>query len=171
MVNPTIQEEMLKVSTFLPEHPSLLEHRRSSRIKGDAQESSGARSSTYWTEDIIRLERALRRRDVVQCFLEASLSNATGEVNQIKLPKTHKQAMETDADAWGEAERSKFTALEEMETFELAQLPEVKRALPTKFTYTLKTDADGNIMRYKARVVVRSDLAEKELITMRRFHP
>jgi hypothetical protein len=56
-----------------------------------------------------------------------------------------------------------------MET--LAQLPEVKRALPTKFKYTLKTDADGNIVRYKARVVVRGDLAEKELITMRRFHP
>ena len=107
----------------------------------------------------------------MQCFLEASLSNVTGEINQTKLPKTHKQAMEADADAWGETERSEFTALEEMETFELAQLSEVKRALPTKFTYTLKTDADGNIMRYKARVVVRGDLAEKELINMRRFHP
>ena len=41
----------LNPSSILPEHPSLLEHRRSSRIKGDAQESSGARSSTYWTED------------------------------------------------------------------------------------------------------------------------
>ena len=30
----------------------------------------------------------------MQCFLEVSLSYATGELNQIKLPKPHKQAME-----------------------------------------------------------------------------
>ena len=54
---------------ILPEHNPILERTRSSRIKDDAQGSSGARSSTYWTEDMIRLEQALRRRDVVQCFL------------------------------------------------------------------------------------------------------
>ena len=107
----------------------------------------------------------------MQCFLEASLSYATGEVNQIKLPKTHKQAMEADADAWGEAERSEFTALEEMETFELTQLPEGKRALPTKWIYALKTDADGNIVRYKARIVVRGDLAEEGVDYYETFSP
>ena len=81
MITTTIQVEMLTSNKIciLPEHNPILERRRSSRIKGGAQGCSGARSITCWMEDVLRLEQALRRGDVVQCFLAASLSYTIDE--------------------------------------------------------------------------------------------
>lgn len=59
-------------------------------------------------------------------------------------------------------------ALQENQTWILEDLPSGKRAIPCKWIYRIKTNTDGSIDKFKARLVVF--LSRKELIsTLRGF--
>ena len=78
-----------------------------------------------------------------------------------QAPKSQKEAYNRpDAHLWKEAERVEMETLLGKRTYELVDdaLRQGKRVLPTRWTYALKRDAAGNIVRYKARLVARGDL-------------
>ena len=72
------------------------------------------------------------------------------------IPTTHDEAVAApDAADWIIAEQDEINALIANDVFEAMDLPAGEKKLPVKWIYTLKQDADGNIVRHKARVVVK----------------
>ena len=54
-------------------------------------------------------------------------------------------------------EKEEMEALEKNGTWEITTLPEGKRALDSKWVYKIKLKPNGDIERYKARLVARGD--------------
>lgn len=67
-------------------------------------------------------------------------------------PKSFREAMKHKV--WRDSMRSEIGALERQHTWDLEELPPNKKALGTKWVYTIKLRADGTIERYKSRLVV-----------------
>lgn len=82
---------------------------------------------------------------------------AVAEVENLpKDPETYKQAMESPyKDKWLKAMLSEINSLHENQTWDLVNLPKGRKALPCKWIYKLKTNPDGSIDKFKARVVVK----------------
>ncbi|CAI7773382.1 unnamed protein product [Closterium sp. NIES-54] len=69
-------------------------------------------------------------------------------------PATLKEALESsDAEEWKKAMESELKSIEENGTWELAELPEGRKAITSKWLFKIKSDADGKIERYKSRLV------------------
>ncbi|CAI7742699.1 unnamed protein product [Closterium sp. NIES-54] len=66
-------------------------------------------------------------------------------------PATLKEALESsDAEEWKKAMESELKSIEESGTWELVEIPEGRKAITSKWLFKIKSDADGNIERYKA---------------------
>ena len=84
------------------------------------------------------------------CFL-------VGEsVTDLALPKTHKQAMASkEVEEWKKAEKEELRSMNVNNVLKPCKLPDGVVPLTTKWVYTIKTDANGKIVKYKARLVAR----------------
>lgn len=58
---------------------------------------------------------------------------------------------------WREAMKEELTTLERNGTWVITTLPEGKRALDSKWVYKVKFKPNGDVERYKARLVARGD--------------
>ena len=58
-------------------------------------------------------------------------------------------------------------SLEDIEVWELTTLPPGKKAIGCKWVYKVKTNGNGSIERYKARLVARGLTRNTARITMR----
>lgn len=107
-----------------------------------------------------RSQRAANLQVLNNLTLVEVYNSKVNAVEQYYVPKTHAQALAcTDAKLWIEAEDSEMSGLNTSGCFYVTKLPEGKIALPCKWVYTLKTDSQGKIQRYKARLCVRGDVA------------
>ncbi|CAI7916690.1 unnamed protein product [Closterium sp. NIES-54] len=71
-------------------------------------------------------------------------------------PATLKEALESsDAEEWKNPMESELKSIEENGTWELVELPEGHKAITSKWLFKIKSDADGNIERYKTRLVAK----------------
>jgi hypothetical protein len=71
------------------------------------------------------------------------------------LPRSYREAMiSPDAENWKEAIRAELTAIQENVTWIIVKRVLGLRVLPYKWVFTLKTDDQGQITKYKARLVV-----------------
>ncbi|CAI7867090.1 unnamed protein product [Closterium sp. NIES-54] len=71
-------------------------------------------------------------------------------------PANLKEALESsDAEEWKKAMESELKSIEENGTWELVELPEGHKAITSKWLFTIKSDADGKIERYKSRLVAK----------------
>ncbi|CAI7797463.1 unnamed protein product [Closterium sp. NIES-53] len=67
---------------------------------------------------------------------------------------TLKEALESsDAEEWKKAMENELKSIEENGTWELVELPEGRNAITSKWLFKIKSDANGNIERYKSRIV------------------
>ncbi|KAK1416343.1 hypothetical protein QVD17_32133 [Tagetes erecta] len=74
-------------------------------------------------------------------------------VNSHDVPKTFYQAAQNSN--WKEAMEKEIKALEQNETWSLASLPAGKKAIDSKWVYKVKFKPNGEVERYKARLVAR----------------
>lgn len=71
-------------------------------------------------------------------------------------PTTAEEALSTaDKDRWHGAMQTEYDALMKNETWDLVDLPRNRRAIKSKWVFTMKRDKDGNVERYKARLVAK----------------
>lgn len=71
-------------------------------------------------------------------------------------PRTLEEVMRSpDRDKWVEAMNEELKAIKANDTWSLVDLPQNKKAIGTKWVFKLKRDTDGNINRYKARLVAQ----------------
>ncbi|CAI7865835.1 unnamed protein product [Closterium sp. NIES-54] len=77
-------------------------------------------------------------------------------VEMPREPANLKEALESsDAEEWKKAMESELKSIEENGTWELVELPEGRKAITSKWLFKIKPDADGNIERYKSRLVAK----------------
>ncbi|CAI7912800.1 unnamed protein product [Closterium sp. NIES-53] len=82
---------------------------------------------------------------------------------------TLKEALESiDAEEWKKAMESELKSIEENGTWELVELPEGRKAITSKWLFKIKSDADGNIERYKSRLVAKG-YQQKEKVEYKEF--
>ena len=72
---------------------------------------------------------------------------------------------------WRQAMVEEFQALLDNETWTLVNLPNGRKPINSKWTYKLKTDGQGNIERYKARLVAVGSSQVKGLDFTKTFAP
>ena len=60
-----------------------------------------------------------------------------------------------ESEQWLEAAQSEYQSLIDNETWELVSLPDNRRAIHCKWVFKVKSDKDGNLDRYKGRLVAR----------------
>jgi hypothetical protein len=71
-------------------------------------------------------------------------------------PLTYRQAMSSsEATKWKEASDTEMSAFQSSSVFDLVDLPHGSKALRTKWVFKKKRNADGTILKYKARLCVQ----------------
>ena len=68
----------------------------------------------------------------------------------------------THADEFKKAAEVEFRALEGMKTWEIVDKAPNQHAIPLKWVFTYKFDADGYLIKHKTRLVVRGDLQKMD---------
>ena len=69
-------------------------------------------------------------------------------------PQSRKEAMSgPDRAKWLAAEKAELDSLRSKATWSMKPLPQGRKSIGTRWVYRRKTDADGNVTRYKARLV------------------
>ena len=71
-------------------------------------------------------------------------------------PTNYEEAMiSPDSDKWLEAMKSEIGSMYENKVWTLMDLPDDRQVVENKWIFKKKTDADGNVTIYKARLVVK----------------
>ena len=84
-------------------------------------------------------------------------------------PTNYEEAMMSpDSVKWLEAMKSEMGSMYENKVWSLVDLPDDRQAIENKWIFKKKTDADGNVTVYKARLV--ANVFDKfKVLTMMRF--
>lgn len=94
------------------------------------------------------------------------------EANNLYEPQTHTQAISCkDKEKWIKAIESEINSLRDNETWELVELPKGRKAIPCKWIFKIKTNPDGSIDKYKARLVVKGYSQKKDIDFHETFSP
>ena len=71
-------------------------------------------------------------------------------------PLTYRKSLASpQASDWAHAVKTELRALSDMGTFKLVPIPDGRRALTVKWVFKVKTTSDGDLERFKARLVAR----------------
>lgn len=82
-------------------------------------------------------------------------------LTEINVPENYDEAIKSaDSDQWKRAMYEELDSLNRNYTWQLVELPEGHRAIRNKWIYRIKTKPNGNVDRYKARLVVK-DCSQK----------
>ncbi|GAA5997081.1 hypothetical protein JCM11641_003668, partial [Rhodosporidiobolus odoratus] len=113
-------------------------------------------TSSYLTFEV----SASSTRSELRAELEKALSTSPAWNGSLDEP-SFKQAMAgPDVEKWVDAMMAELAAFEATGTWEedLVDLPEGRRAISVKWVLLIKRDADGRVIKYKARLVARGDM-------------
>ncbi|GAA5905820.1 hypothetical protein JCM5296_001279 [Sporobolomyces johnsonii] len=120
----------------------------------DLDESSPACASLSFDATAVSSPAELR------ASLDTALATGPAWTGSLDQP-TYKQAMSgPDVEKWIEAMMAELGAFEATGTWEgnLVDLPPGRKAIAVKWVLLVKRDAEGRILKYKARLVARGDM-------------
>lgn len=81
---------------------------------------------------------------------------AASMAGDIMEPSTYKEAMASpQADQWQAASDDEYESLLANDTWDLLEPPPGTKVIPSKWVFKIKRDANGNLDRFKARLVVK----------------
>jgi hypothetical protein len=111
---------------------------------GSIEELPTVEAEPLTTETTVR--RSTRDRRPVDYYGSAMYHEPTTFEEATSCPEKAK---------WNEAMYKEFKSLKDNQVWELTTLPTGKKAITCKWVYKVKTNSDGSIERYKARLVAR----------------
>ena len=95
-------------------------------------------------------EPVLRRSERIQKQSNVAI------IEHKQIPKTFKQAVNSvDKDMWNKAMLEELSAIERNSTWTLMDLPKHRKAIGCRWVFSIKKDAAGEPIRYKARLVAQ----------------
>ena len=78
-------------------------------------------------------------------------------ISGIKNPETYEETLSSkNSIYWKQAMDAEIASLEENQTWTLTILPKGAKAIPSKWVFRVKTNPDGSVDKYKARLVIKS---------------
>lgn len=93
-------------------------------------------------------------------------------IQQISDPLTVEEALSSnEALHWKRAMDEEYKSLMENNTWEITTLPQNKRAIPCKWVFKTKTNEEGKIIKYKARLVIKGCSQKKGIDYNEVFSP
>lgn len=93
-------------------------------------------------------------------------------ITNIEEPETYSEALKSEQqEDWTIAMDREINALNENQTWVLEDLPTGKRAIPCKWVYKVKTNSDGSVDKFKARLVVKGFSQKKGVDFDQTFSP
>jgi len=112
---------------------------------------------SYEEEDPMSLKNiTLRQRKIKPNIYFCHDEKSTDSEVLLREPDTMEEALSgLKAKEWKDAMDSEYESLLQNNTWTLVTLAEDKRIIPCKWVYKMKTDADGEVAKYKARLVIK----------------
>ena len=126
------------------------DHETSNQVTTRPRRSTRARSAPEWYGNPV-LEVMLLDHDEPTNYEEVMIS--------------------LDSAKWLEAMKSEMGSMYENKVWTLVDLPDDRQAIENKWIFNKKTDADGNVTVYKARVVGKGFRQVQGVTMMRHSHP
>ncbi|GFV91246.1 retrovirus-related Pol polyprotein from transposon RE2 [Trichonephila clavipes] len=81
---------------------------------------------------------------------------------EILIPRHFKDAKNSpQSDKWQDAIKEEIKVMKEKDVWELVSSPQDSKVIGCRWVYTLKTDSNGKICRYKARLVAQGHNQQK----------
>lgn len=104
------------------------------------------------TDEVVRRSSRINKGHAPKRLIE--------EVNVVKEalhePESYKAAVSCDKkNEWITAMKEEMKSLKENQTWELVQLPKDRKTIGCKWVYKIKYDANGEVCKYKARLVAQ----------------
>ncbi|KAF0740357.1 hypothetical protein Ae201684_004096 [Aphanomyces euteiches] len=85
----------------------------------------------------------------------------------VDVPQSHREALAMkDHDEWAKAEHTELKQLREAGTWKLVDLPPGRKSIGSRWTYAKKTNAAGEVVQYKVRLVCKGSVKFTEWITL-----
>ena len=114
--------------------------RLSQMIRGPAQDKAGV--------------AALGRQ--VSLLAHSVQTQPTPKQRPYQVPRSFAEAMrDVNAEQWHEAMRAELASMEDFKVSELVPRPPGKNVMSCKWIFDIKRDAQGNVLRFKARLTAR----------------
>lgn len=89
-------------------------------------------------------------------FAKSVVDKKESDLNDADIPSSYKQAMKSCySNEWSMAMVDEMVSIENNETFELVPRPRNQKIVGSRWVFDTKKDADGKVLRLKARLVVQ----------------
>jgi hypothetical protein len=156
----TTEEPVIVPLSFVPQpivpEPVVLETiappPRQNKGKGKATKDESIRRSTR----LGNLGSSQHTALIARAFVAGAAKEDDNYDKELSLPVSLTEALaQPDGDKWKDAVNLEYKQLLAKGTWELATLPPGRKALTGKWVFVRKKDAEGKIVRQKARYVVR----------------
>jgi hypothetical protein len=122
-------------------------------------------SNAYPVRGIISVQRALRTAGSIAANKSTSSPN-------VQDPVSYKQALRSPLSGeWEAAIKSEYDSLVSRKTWTLVPCPAGRKLVDSKWVFKLKRNANGQIARYKVRLVARGFTQEKGVDYHETFAP
>ena len=145
----------------------LIEERNVSQNSRNDTESESEYDSA--TDDVFELDENLSHNRRSGYFLR---NRHTAMIAESDEPQNYTQAIRSDNKVeWKKAMEDEYSSLIRNNTWELVEKPMNKKLLSCKWVFKIKRDAQGEINRYKARLVVRGCMQKKNIDFTETFSP
>jgi hypothetical protein len=116
------------------------------RAQDNQVKAKGKKKVNYRTEGVHTRSKS---KNVAMVSLETEMCLFMGQED----PRTYSQAMKSDkSEEWSKAIKDEIESLERLGTWELTKYEEGQAPLHSKWVFKTKTNADGSVERYKARL-------------------
>jgi transposase InsO family protein len=126
------------------------------RKRVDRYDPSGKTGKDSGLYEISKPEGDLEEKFVEAYLRLAELAATTVPSPTSSEPRNYQEAVSgPDAEKWKAAINEEITSLEELETWEVVPIPKDRKVISCKWVWRIKTDAQGQPARYKARLVAR----------------